>query len=227
VTFLIDAGLGAGVHKDVDRFGWFSRQAFQFKSKGSLAEVLAAAGGPSIDFVLLTHVHWDHTSGLTELPGVHVRLTAEDQRYVSEFSGAEPVVMQAHFKNVITRTMPWDGPPYENFPASHDLLGDGAVVVVPLPGHTPGAVGVFLNNVHGRRLFFVGDAVWQRDGFRIPSHRSRPISKRVDADPAAVSDTIWRLRHLQERHPDLIIVPAHDGEAYKDVVRIAGAEKPR
>lgn len=88
---------------------------------------------------------------------------------------------------------------------------------MPLPGHTPGSIGVFVNRVHGRRLFFVGDAVWLRDGVRLPSQRSRPLSKRMDSDRQATSDTIWRLHHLRERYPDLLIVPAHDGEALQEV----------
>ncbi|HUB05468.1 MAG TPA: hypothetical protein VMB50_00615, partial [Myxococcales bacterium] len=97
------------------------------------------------------------------------------------------------------------------------LFGDGSVVLVPLPGHTPGSLGVFLNNVHGHRVLFVGDAVWSSDGISLPSQRPLLMSRLVDFDREEVSDTIWRLRHLHERDPQVLIVPAHDGAALKAV----------
>jgi hypothetical protein len=46
----------------------------------------------------------------------------------------------------------------------------------------------------------------------------------VDWDANQVSDAIWRLHHLQERHPDLIIVPAHDGAALREVEALSTAK---
>ncbi|MGZ3441137.1 MAG: MBL fold metallo-hydrolase [Polyangia bacterium] len=221
-TFLVDAGVSSQVRQDLARFSFTTRLAFGFHDRGGLAAALTALGSPHIDFVLLTHVHWDHAGGLVDLPGVKVVTTPEDLAYVRSFHGREPTVMPAHFDHVTVETLAWDGPAYENFPASHDLFGDGAVIAVPLPGHTPGSLGLFVSS-GGRRLFFVGDAVWSRDGIRIPSHRAKPLSRLVDDDAGRVSDTVWRLHHLQERHPELIIVPAHDGDALAEVRQLAGA----
>jgi glyoxylase-like metal-dependent hydrolase (beta-lactamase superfamily II) len=219
-TFLIDAGVSSRVRDDLKRFSWLTRLAFGFDDRGGLAAALATAGHPKIDFVVLTHVHWDHAGGLVDLPGVKVLSTADDLAYVHDFHGREPTVVPAHFDGVTVEKLAWDGPPYENFPASHDLFGDGAVIAVPLPGHTPGSLGVFVQTA-GKRLFFVGDAVWSRDGVRIPSHRARPLSHLVDNDAQVASDTIWRLHHLQEKYPDLILVPAHDGNALLEVSQLA------
>ncbi len=213
-TFLVDAGLAADARYDLDNFSLGTRVAFGFTQ---VAHVAAALADAHVDFVLLTHAHWDHTSGLAEMPGLRVLTTDEDRAFVKGFHGEEPTVVPAHLARAALESIPWDGPAYENFPRSHDLFGDGAAVLVPLPGHTPGAVGLFLANVRGRRLFFVGDTVWSSDGFRLPSQRPRSLAKIADADTGAVSDAIWRLRHLQERHPALLIVPAHDGAAYRAV----------
>jgi glyoxylase-like metal-dependent hydrolase (beta-lactamase superfamily II) len=223
-TFLIDAGIGRHVSEDYDRFSWFFRQAVRIEPVVGLGDLLAQHGSPAIDFVLLTHVHWDHSSGLRDLPGVKVVTSAADRLFIDGYRGKEPAVMREHFQGTKLETFAWDGPAYEDFPSSHDMFGDGSVVLVPMPGHTPGSIGIFVNNVKGRRLFFVGDAVWNRDGIRLPSQKLKLMSKRVDWDANQVSDAIWRLHHLQERHPDLIIVPAHDGAALREVEALSTAK---
>ena len=52
-----------------------------------------------------------------------------------------------------------DGPPVLTFTRSHDLFGDGSVVLVDLAGHTPGSVGVLLHTSAGPVLL-AGDAAW-------------------------------------------------------------------
>ena len=43
------------------------------------------------------------------------------------------------------RELRFSDTPYEIYPQSLDLYKDGSIVLVPLPGHTPGSVGVFIN----------------------------------------------------------------------------------
>jgi glyoxylase-like metal-dependent hydrolase (beta-lactamase superfamily II) len=219
-TFLIDSGLSSKAPEDISHFSFFLQQAFDLDLDAGLGALLQAAGNPKVDFVLLTHVHWDHTSGLVDMDHPKVLTTAEDQAYVQNFKGDEPTVVPAHFKNATLETFAWDGPAYENFEKSHDLFGDHSVVLVPMPGHTPGALGVFLNNVHGKRIFFVGDTVWNHQGYEIPSEKSKPMSGITDQDPTVLSDAIWRLHHLHEHEPDLLIVAAHDGDALRQVVEL-------
>lgn len=51
----------------------------------------------------------------------------------------------------------FDGPAHLGFGASHDVHGDGSVVIVPAAGHTPGSVVIFVTLPGGRRLAFLGD----------------------------------------------------------------------
>jgi len=62
-----------------------------------------------------------------------------------------------------------DGPPVLTFTRSHDLFGDGSVVLVDLAGHTPGSVGVLLHTSAGPVLL-AGDG---RLAY-VPSRRHPP-----------------------------------------------------
>lgn len=225
-TFLIDAGVRANAsHDDLARFPFWLRMAFDFEQQRGLGEALKAAGNPKLDFVVLTHAHWDHASGLRDLDHPKVVVGPGEEGFIRDFpKDAIPSVMPEHFQGASLGSFAWDGPPVENFPASHDLLGDGSVLLVPLPGHTPGSLGVLVSGVHGKRLLFIGDAGWSRDAVELPSIKLKPMAMLVDHDWPQESETVWRLHHLHQHDPSLVIVPAHDGTALREVAALGSAK---
>ena len=85
-----------------------------------------------------------------------------------EFSriATPPAVLPSQFAHAI-RWVPFQfaAQPFMGFEYSHDLFGDGSLVLVPMQGHTPGSVGLFLTLDDGRRFFFTGDTSWRLEGF--------------------------------------------------------------
>jgi glyoxylase-like metal-dependent hydrolase (beta-lactamase superfamily II) len=226
-NLLIDAGLGERAGEDLARFPPLQRAALKSepRGKGSLKASLAALGNPPIRYVVLTHVHWDHTSGLRDLDRPNIIVSPEDKAFVDAHRNDTPplIVMPDHLDGGTLTAVTWDGPPVENFAASHDLYGDGSVVFVPLPGHTPGSMGVLVTHGYGHRFLFVGDCVWSVEAAQLPSHKAKLMSDVADFDTAALSGSIWRLHDLLERDPNLILVPTHDGGAYERVSALVRA----
>ncbi len=68
------------------------------------------------------------------------------------------------------RLIDFEGASYGGFPASHDVFGDGSVVVVPAGGHTPGSVVIFVRTAE-RDYALIGDQAWQQEGVNIPAER--------------------------------------------------------
>jgi hypothetical protein len=98
-----------------------------------------------------------------------------------------------------------------------DVYGDGPIVVVPAPGHTPGSAIIFVTLSNGARYAFVGDLVWQLEGITLREQRSWLIRQFADLDAAGTRQNLMRMIAIKERLPDLIIVPAHDMRAFAGI----------
>jgi glyoxylase-like metal-dependent hydrolase (beta-lactamase superfamily II) len=169
-------------------------------------------------WAILSHAHLDHAGGLMDLPPLPVLLTREELQFAADPSvQAKGYVIAAHtqkFPPVAAPTLRFEPAPYETFDESADLYRDGSVVVVPLRGHTPGSVGIFVNLSRTRRLFYVGDAVDDERGFEERAGKSL-ILQDSDNDMALANQIVGRLSELHEKAPGLAILPAHGRSAYK------------
>ena len=186
----------------------------------SLPDLLRRVGEDpaKVRWVILSHVHLDHAGGLMDLPQMPVLLTREELQFANDPEAqAKGFTIAAHtqkFPPVGAPTLKFDATPYETFDESADLYKDGSVVVVPLRGHTPGSVGIFVNLSPTRRLFYAGDAVDDERGFEERVGKS-VILRDSDNDVTLANQIVGRLSELHEKVPGLAIIPAHGRSAYK------------
>ena len=184
-----------------------------------LPPLMRLVGGDpqKIRWVILSHVHLDHAGGLMDLPRVPVLLTREELQFAFDPAvQAKGFVIPAHtqkFPSADAPTLKFDPHPYETFDESTDLYGDGSVIVVPLRGHTPGSVGIFVNLDPHHRLFYVGDAVDEARGFEDRVGKSL-LLRDSDNDPALANQIVAKLNQLHQMVPELAIIPAHGRSAY-------------
>jgi len=106
--------------------------------------------------------------------------------------------------------------PYLGFKESFDVYGDGSVVAVPLPGHTPGSLGVFLK-VGGRTVFDIGDAAFVSEAVEKGLPKNPALRPVVDNDGDAADAQVKALATFHAAHPQVLIVPAHDRTAWQAV----------
>lgn len=93
-----------------------------------------------VDKVILSHLHMDHAGGITDFPDAEFIVQHKELQYASY-----PEPIQAGFYQEgdfgVLRTPEFDVTVAHD---SVDVFGDGQVVTIPTPGHTPGHQSVKL-----------------------------------------------------------------------------------
>lgn len=221
-TLLFEAGFGRHLAEHLRTVPWLMRALSKVRPAPPLVDQLAAAGirPASLAGVFLTHAHWDHVGALQDLPGVPVYVNRTERDFIE--GGGAATALARSFGALDYRLYAFDGPPYAGYAASHDVFGDGSVVLVPAGGHTPGAVIAFLRGA-AQDYALIGDLAWQREGVELPAERPWLSRAMVDEDPARVRDNLVRLHRLQSANPRLVIVPSHDRRVTATLPRLAPA----
>jgi N-acyl homoserine lactone hydrolase len=213
---LVDTGFGREINEQFKMLPFFLRLITSYVFWRPAVDQLSASRYDlkSLRAILLTHAHWDHMSGIADFPGVPVWVTPEEHAFIKPGGQGQFGKLPAGVHYV---EYTFDGGPYLGFPKSLDVYGDGSIVIVPAFGHTPGSVVVFVTLHSGTRYALAGDLVWQLEGITQREERSWLIRRLGDTDAEAERENLLRMIALQERLPDLRIVPAHDIRAFAEM----------
>lgn len=169
-----------------------------------------------VRLVVLSHLHGDHVAGLRDFPGARVVVgdgaLAPGWRQRSGWTNTRHGFVPALLPDDLDRRrLPLGtlevgstglGGRLRN---GYDLFGDRSAFVLPLPGHTPGHLGLWLPHAGEGGVLLVGDAVWHERAF---THAELPLPP-LRGDRAAYERTVAELARLQRERPEMLIVPSH------------------
>lgn len=164
---------------------------------------------PTPDFALPTHAHWDHVCGLLDMPGLPVHMHRAEHEWISSGVVAPVGGVRDSLRERPIVEFDLDGPPMLFFTRSHDLFGDGSIVLVDLAGHTPGSIGVLAHTARGWVLL-AGDAAWHTEQIDHIRQKSSFPGNFVDVDREEAFKTLHRLNLARQF---ATIVPTHDHAA--------------
>jgi glyoxylase-like metal-dependent hydrolase (beta-lactamase superfamily II) len=83
---LIDTGIGRTIAPQLKQMPFLFRLQTDLEQLQTAADQLDASGydRKRVRYILLTHAHWDHVSGVPDFPGVPVLVTAAERRFIDE-----------------------------------------------------------------------------------------------------------------------------------------------
>jgi N-acyl homoserine lactone hydrolase len=161
-----------------------------------------------VGLVVMTHMHFDHTSGMSEFPNAMFVLTEEEWEFATtERRPGLHGYRRSHFDYAFDyRTISYDSESvvsYATFGRTFDLFGDGSVRLASTPGHSAGHQSVICR-LADRDLVIAGDAIYTIGQLAGAPEPPRPYDRHN-----------WRrsmreLKRFAEQYPQAVIVPGHD-----------------
>lgn len=217
---LFDSGLGLEIDAQYEEMPAYLQPLTAYRDTSPAIEQLVEhqVDPKSIQKILLSHLHWDHASGIRDFPTAQVMLPKAEHEIAMKPKGAMGYLRsQLQVESIDWQYLEFVDQPFMNFERSHDLYGDGSIILVPMQGHTPGSMGMFLNFADGRRYFFSGDTTWAIEGFRLPAEKFLFARKLIKENGGKTRREITRVYRLMQALPDLVVIPAHDANVQNNI----------
>lgn len=165
----------------------------------------------AIRLVVMTHLHVDHASGMSEFPGA--TFVVSEREWEAASTASRPLLQgyrPSHFNYAFDfRTVDYDGPhvsSYSTFGRTFDLFGDGSVRLAFTPGHTAGHQAVICR-LRDSDLVIAGDAI-----YNLRQLEDDSVLPPSPFDPHTFRRSLQELRLFRRQYPQARIMPGHDPE---------------
>lgn len=190
-----------------DTHGWHAWLAAHAIDEGALAGTI------------ISHFHGDHVAGmrhLAHLPMFCARAGLAGLRRPGRLARVKEGLLPAlvpqqadgnarFFEDAPARPL---SSAFAPFAEGRDILGDGSLLAVELPGHCRGHWGLAFHTEAGQPVLLAADAVWS--GRAIAERRAPPrLTTMLLGDTRCYHATLHRLADAQANNGELAILPSH------------------
>lgn len=176
----------------------------------ALGRQLEALGFKTSDVtkVIISHLHFDHIGGIAEIPQAELLVSKDEWQQLSNMHPEREWVLREHIELPGAKWRPIEFSPTSDpllapFGSCYDVMGDGAIILLPTPGHTPGSLSALVRSDGMAPLLLVGDLAYDVEMLmndRVPGVGNAP----------QLRSTYTKVRALKGKLPDLVILASHD-----------------
>ncbi|MGE6261285.1 N-acyl homoserine lactonase family protein [Heyndrickxia sporothermodurans] len=176
----------------------------------SIAEQLKDLGIQSkdLDFVILTHMHSDHVSGLRHVCNAKKILTSE-----LEWNAAHKRLgyIKSMWANITIDTFKWMDIPYGPFKKGYDLFGDGTIYLVFTPGHSDGLISLLVQMKNGW-LVLASDVGYSERSWK------EMVLPGITTDKMAAYQSLKWLQDFSQKPECVRVIANHDPNIKPEII---------
>ncbi|KPD03077.1 MBL fold metallo-hydrolase [Moellerella wisconsensis] len=192
-----------------------------FDTKDSLVNQLQREGISPADIngLIISHFHGDHIAGLRDFPQIDYICSGDGWQKTRKLRGFSalknafvPGLIPEDFE---TRVKFYEAFPRCPLPDELQILGEGFAVntektllIVPLPGHAAGHIGLCVLTEQGW-ILLAADAAWSPTNYR-QLRGPMAIANIIMDDKQAYYETLNKLHEIDKRHVEIQL--CHEGE---------------
>jgi glyoxylase-like metal-dependent hydrolase (beta-lactamase superfamily II) len=217
-AILVDTGLHPSIATDgTENFGGlashFGKPALK-PGEDVPAQLRARGLSPAeIPVVIMTHLHIDHTSAISEFP--ESTFVVSEPEWIEATTGSGALLKGYRRQHIDFafdyRTIDFDRgniDSYATFGRTFDLFGDGSIRLAFTPGHCAGHMSV-VARLKERDFVIGGDAMYLHD--QLLGKAALPPRPE---DAHNFRRSLQELKLFHSQFPDVVITPGHDPDFY-------------
>ncbi|MFI8706023.1 N-acyl homoserine lactonase family protein [Bacillus sp. NPDC077411] len=209
--------IDTGWHEDMrtnpkKHLGWLTSTMFTgtLPEGQSVAERLQAKGiqNKDIDYVLLTHLHSDHVSGVKHVADAKHIVTNELEWHAAQKDAG---YIKSMWESVPINTFQLQEIPYGPYQLGYDVFQDGSLYMVYTPGHSKGLCSALVQTTKGWVLLAsdVGysERSWEQN-----------VLPGVTIDKDAAQKSLDWVREFRKREDCVQVIANHDPSINEQVI---------
>ena len=154
-----------------------------------LAEIGLKTG--DIDYVAISHTHGDHIGNVKLFPDATVLLQRAEYDWINSGPPTDPNLNQ-----LVTLARQLMGHPrnLKLIDGDLDVFGDGSVILISTPGHTPGSQSLMVHLANSGYIVLSGDVVHLEENF------AKNIVPALNVDRAQSLASMQRIRDIMQKY---------------------------
>lgn len=192
---------------------------------GRLGRKLAGLGFAAGDIskAVISHLHFDHVGGIADIPQAELLVSKREWAQLSTPHPEHEWILREHIEIPGAKWReigfaPTDDPLFADFGGIHDVMGDGSMILLPTPGHTPGSMSMLIRSAGLPPILLVGDLTYEAD---LLMNNKTPGT----GDAKQLQSSFAKVRNLKQQLPDLVILASHDPVAAEILSAIQCADR--
>jgi glyoxylase-like metal-dependent hydrolase (beta-lactamase superfamily II) len=161
-------------------------------------------GPENLDYVVLSHLHFDHAGNVKQFAGTGARMICNDKEKEFAF-GYEGAFNGAHLK------ADYEGVEFETVSGDTEILP--GVTLIEAPGHTAGTMAMKVDLPETGSMIFTSDAVYLGESYGPPAMPAAIVN-----DLSAWYASVEKIRDIAGKS-DATVVFGHDAEQLRSMRR--------